>query len=180
MVDPRLFQALSDRTRLDILSLLAGGTINVSRIVAHLGCAQPAVSRHLRVLREASLISDRRKGKEVEYSIKPAALKAAAAYLADIIEPVRSRAGARKPQHVGPAATPKSRHAEPVSPSKPAASRASGRGPRKARDSGEEARRRARRAGRQASRAPARDFAPEEAEFKVKPKPKSGLDDFLL
>ena len=81
MVDAKLFQALSDSTRLDILSLLAAGPINVSRIVAHLGCAQPAVSRHLRVLRETSLIGDRRKGKEVEYSINPEAVATAIAYL---------------------------------------------------------------------------------------------------
>ena len=81
MIDAKLFQALSDSTRLDILSLLAAGPINVSRIVAHLGCAQPAVSRHLRVLRETSLIGDRRKGKEVEYSINPEAVATAIAYL---------------------------------------------------------------------------------------------------
>ena len=85
MVDARLFQALSDSTRLDILALLARGTINVSRIVAHLGCAQPAVSRHLRVLREARLITHKRKGKEVEYSISPGALAAAVAYLGDLV-----------------------------------------------------------------------------------------------
>src|SRR5512137_3187761 len=84
MVDARLFQALSDSTRLNILALLARGTINVSGMVAHLGCAQPAVSRHLRVLREAALIADRRKGKEVEYSLRPEALAAAAEHLEEL------------------------------------------------------------------------------------------------
>jgi DNA-binding transcriptional ArsR family regulator len=81
MVDPRLFQALSDATRLEILSVLAAGPINVSKIVAHVGCAQPAVSRHLRVLREVSLIHDRRRGKEVEYSINGRVLLAAVEHL---------------------------------------------------------------------------------------------------
>ncbi len=98
MVDARLFQALSDRTRLEILSLLGKGAINVSGIVAYLGCAQPAVSRHLRVLREASLICDKRKGKEVEYSIIPGAFRAAAAYLENLSGNVR---GERRPESGG-------------------------------------------------------------------------------
>ena len=99
MIDAKLFQALSDSTRLDILSLLAAGPINVSRIVAHLGCAQPAVSRHLRVLRETSLIGDRRKGKEVEYSINPEAVATAIAYLQGLSAGPAGKksAGARRP-----------------------------------------------------------------------------------
>ena len=119
MVDAKLFQALSDSTRLDILSLLAAGPINVSRIVAHLGCAQPAVSRHLRVLRETSLIGDRRKGKEVEYSINPDAVATAIAYLKGlstagtptkpgIMAAGKKSAGARRPgaSGAGRVATP--------------------------------------------------------------------------
>jgi DNA-binding transcriptional ArsR family regulator len=84
MGEARVFQALSDRTRLEILSVLAAGTVNVSTIVARLGCSQPAVSRHLRVLREASLIRGARKGKEVEYSIVPEAIRSAAKRLGSL------------------------------------------------------------------------------------------------
>ncbi|MFZ1947304.1 MAG: metalloregulator ArsR/SmtB family transcription factor [bacterium] len=109
MVDARLFQALSDRTRLEILSVLGSGPINVSGIVAQLGCAQPAVSRHLRVLREASLIKGRRLGKQIVYSIEADALAEAARYLGGFAlgetgaeprvpgQPSGPRAAARKP-----------------------------------------------------------------------------------
>jgi ArsR family transcriptional regulator len=81
MVEARLFQALSDPTRLRILTLLAHEPINVSGMVERLGCAQPAVSRHLRVLRDVALIQDRRMGKEVEYSLNHDQLAEAAGYL---------------------------------------------------------------------------------------------------
>jgi DNA-binding transcriptional ArsR family regulator len=81
MVDARTFQALSDPTRLKILSLLGGGSMNVTAMVEKLGCTQPAVSRHLKVLKQAGLIVDSRHGKWIEYSSNPAAVAEAAAYL---------------------------------------------------------------------------------------------------
>jgi DNA-binding transcriptional ArsR family regulator len=81
MVDARTFQALSDPTRLKILSLLGGGSMNVTAMVEKLDVTQPAVSRHLKVLREAGLIVDARNGKWVEYSSNPPAVAEAAEYL---------------------------------------------------------------------------------------------------
>ena len=81
MVDARTFQALSDPTRLKILSLLGGGSMNVTAMVEKLDCTQPAVSRHLKVLREAGLIVDARRGKWIEYSSNPHAVAEAAEYL---------------------------------------------------------------------------------------------------
>jgi len=81
MVDARTFQALSDPTRLKILSLLGGGSMNVSAMVEKLDCTQPAVSRHLKVLREAGLIVDSRHGKWIEYSGNPSRVDEAAEYL---------------------------------------------------------------------------------------------------
>jgi DNA-binding transcriptional ArsR family regulator len=204
MVDARLFQALSDRTRLEILSLLGKGAINVSGIVAYLGCAQPAVSRHLRVLREASLICDKRKGKEVEYSIIPGAFRAAAAYLENLSGNVR---GERRPESGGDrvvevverkAETRAERAAEHKAAR--AAERKAGRGVElKAQLKAE--RRGQRGMGRKPSgrvsqkplrpakaekpevSAPsdfAADFASKEADFVVAPRKESGMDDFLL
>ncbi len=81
MVDARTFQALSDPTRLKILSLLGGGSMNVSAMVEKLDCTQPAVSRHLKVLKEAGLIVDARRGKWIEYSSNPSTVAEAAEYL---------------------------------------------------------------------------------------------------
>jgi ArsR family transcriptional regulator len=81
MVDARTFQALSDPTRLKILSLLGGGSMNVTAMVEKLDCTQPAVSRHLKVLREAGLIVDARHGKWIEYSGNPSTVGEVAEYL---------------------------------------------------------------------------------------------------
>lgn len=81
MVDARTFQALSDPTRLKILSLLGGGSMNVSAMVEKLDCTQPAVSRHLKVLKEAGLIVDARRGKWIEYSSNTSTVAEAAEYL---------------------------------------------------------------------------------------------------
>lgn len=103
MADARLFQALSDPTRLKIMSLLAGGPMNVSGMVARLGCAQPAVSRHLRVLRDVALIRDERKGKEVEYSVNLAQLGDAAGYLGGLVEAAETAAAEVSAAATGPA-----------------------------------------------------------------------------
>ena len=64
-----IFKALSDETRLRILKLLENGELCVCDIVAALDMIQPKVSFHLGVLKEVSLIKDRRQGKWIHYSI---------------------------------------------------------------------------------------------------------------
>lgn len=61
------FAALADRTRLRLLSLMAGGEICVCFFVEVLGTNQPKISRHLAYLRRAGLVSDRKDGKWVHY-----------------------------------------------------------------------------------------------------------------
>src|ERR671933_1426956 len=70
----RLFHALSDETRLGILEMLRGGERCVCELQADLGAAQSRLSFHLRVLREAGLVADRREGRWSYYSIAPEAL----------------------------------------------------------------------------------------------------------
>ena len=57
------FRAISDPTRRAILDLLAGRDLAVKEIVAEFGVSQPAVSKHLRILREARLVRQRREGR---------------------------------------------------------------------------------------------------------------------
>ena len=75
-----IFDVIADRTRRDILRLLldrssAGerGT-SVSHIVTELGASQPTVSKHLKVLREAHLVSVREEGQHRYYSLSAAPL----------------------------------------------------------------------------------------------------------
>ncbi|MCR2826237.1 ArsR/SmtB family transcription factor [Microbacterium sp. zg.Y909] len=78
-----IFDVIADGTRRDILQLLLsrsangerGGT-SVSRIVQDLGVSQPTVSKHLKVLREAGLVSVREEGQHRYYSLLTAPLDA--------------------------------------------------------------------------------------------------------
>jgi len=65
----RFFQALGDPTRLALLRELRAGERNVGELVAALGCPQPKVSRHLKVLKEAGLVRDQRDGRNVAYAL---------------------------------------------------------------------------------------------------------------
>lgn len=76
-----IFDVIADGTRRDILQLLLrrssegdAGT-SVSQIVSELGISQPTVSKHLKVLREAELVSVREDGQRRFYSIEVAPLE---------------------------------------------------------------------------------------------------------
>jgi ArsR family transcriptional regulator len=62
-------QALADPTRIMLLYLLADGPKNVGELGAVLDLNQPTVSRHLKVLRERSMVSAERLGTTVIYSL---------------------------------------------------------------------------------------------------------------
>ncbi|HXX79967.1 MAG TPA: metalloregulator ArsR/SmtB family transcription factor [Thermodesulfovibrionales bacterium] len=64
-----IFKALSDETRLRILKLLEDGELCVCDIVAALDMVQPKVSFHLKILKDAGLLRDRKQGKWVHYTI---------------------------------------------------------------------------------------------------------------
>ncbi|MBI2406842.1 MAG: helix-turn-helix transcriptional regulator [Gemmatimonadetes bacterium] len=69
-----LFHALSDATRLSILEMLRDGERCVCDLQDELDAAQSRLSFHLRVLKEAGLVTDRREGRWAHYSIVPGAL----------------------------------------------------------------------------------------------------------
>ncbi len=65
----RLFKALGDETRLKIVALLAHGELCVCHIQEALALSQPAVSRHLSVLRAAGVVEPHRAGTWVYYRL---------------------------------------------------------------------------------------------------------------
>jgi ArsR family transcriptional regulator len=67
-----MFRAFSDRTRLRLLNLLRGGEACVCDLVDVLGVPQPKVSRHLAYLRRAGLVTSRKDGYWMHYSLAPA------------------------------------------------------------------------------------------------------------
>lgn len=77
---PDIFGVIADATRRDILQLLLerhqqAEEISVSEIVAQLEFSQPTVSKHLKVLREAELVTVREEGQHRFYSLDPAPLE---------------------------------------------------------------------------------------------------------
>jgi ArsR family transcriptional regulator, arsenate/arsenite/antimonite-responsive transcriptional repressor len=68
----KILTAIADPVRLDILEFLRGGEKCVCKIVPHLNLAQPIVSRHLRILREAGLVRCRKDGTKRLYSVADA------------------------------------------------------------------------------------------------------------
>ena len=74
----RLFHALSDETRLGILECLRSCERCVCELTDHLEAAQSRLSFHLRVLKEAGLVSDRREGRWMYYTLDRQALEEAA------------------------------------------------------------------------------------------------------
>jgi len=73
LADP--FRAISDPTRRAILDLLAAGERTASELGAPFPISQPALSQHLRVLRDAGLVRSRKEGRLRVYAVAPEPLR---------------------------------------------------------------------------------------------------------
>ena len=82
-----LFHALSDETRLEIVELLRKGERCVCELTDTLDAAQSRLSFHLRVLRDAGIVRDRKDGRWVYYDLDP-----------DAFEELQSLVAAMKPR----------------------------------------------------------------------------------
>jgi DNA-binding transcriptional ArsR family regulator len=70
-----LFRTLADPTRRAIFERLCReGETTVGNLTAKSGVSQPAVSKHLGILRQAGLVRDRHQGRQTHYSAQPGAL----------------------------------------------------------------------------------------------------------
>ena len=86
----RCGHALSDETRLAILDCLRGGEECVCNLTGALDSAQSRLSFHLKVLKDAGLVRDRRDGRWIHYSIDPAGLDAVRDFI-DRLDPRRRK-----------------------------------------------------------------------------------------
>ena len=85
------FEALGDANRREILRLLSGGDKPVAEIAAAMTISRPAVSRHLRLLKDAGMVAEQARGTQRIYHLQEQGLHAVRAYLED----VWGQAGAR-------------------------------------------------------------------------------------
>ena len=81
MAYQRVLDALGDPTRRAVLELLRSGPRSVGALAEGLPVSRPAVSQHLRVLKEAGLVVDRQEGNRRIYEVVPESLREVAAYL---------------------------------------------------------------------------------------------------
>ncbi|MGZ8661155.1 MAG: ArsR/SmtB family transcription factor [Actinomycetota bacterium] len=77
----RVFDAMGDPTRRQVLELLRDGERAVVELAAELPVSRPAVSQHLRVLKGAGLVTERRKGTRHLYRVDPEGLAILRTYL---------------------------------------------------------------------------------------------------
>ncbi|WP_319523855.1 metalloregulator ArsR/SmtB family transcription factor [uncultured Desulfosarcina sp.] len=70
----RQLKALADENRLKIIQMFINGDLCVGALARHLGISKPAVSQHLRVLREAGLVKGEKRGYWTHYRVEPEAM----------------------------------------------------------------------------------------------------------
>src|ERR687895_1724929 len=76
-----VYRAISDPTRRRVLDLLAAGDHTVAELNAPFPISQPAMSRHLRVLRRAGLVHERRQSRNRIYSLNAQPLRSVAEWV---------------------------------------------------------------------------------------------------
>ncbi|OAM76374.1 ArsR/SmtB family transcription factor [Devosia elaeis] len=76
-----LYSALADTTRCRIIEILADGPIPVHRLADSFTISRPAISRHLRVLKEAGLVAEVKKGRENLYAFRARKLNKALGWI---------------------------------------------------------------------------------------------------
>jgi DNA-binding transcriptional ArsR family regulator len=75
------FQALADPTRRAVLDMLRHGSQPAGQIARAFPISRPAISKHLRLLRQAHLVQERREGRHRFYQLNPEPLKAVDSWL---------------------------------------------------------------------------------------------------
>ncbi|XAS66798.1 metalloregulator ArsR/SmtB family transcription factor [Micrococcaceae bacterium Sec5.7] len=81
MVTDDVFAVIAEATRRDILVSLRAGDKAVGELVEELEASQPTISKHLKVLREADLVSMRAQGQKRYYALNPKPLAGIASWL---------------------------------------------------------------------------------------------------
>ena len=89
------FHALSDETRLDIVERLLGGERCVCELTDALDAAQSRLSFHLKTLKDAGLVTDRREGRWVHYTLNRETLGEVEEFIASLVRATRAPRVAR-------------------------------------------------------------------------------------
>lgn len=103
----RAYSALADPTRREILRLLREGDMVAGELAGRFEISWPSVSRHLRVLETAGLVSSTRRGGNIIYSLQTSVLQDIATEVADMARvgspgPASSSAASSRPSRARP------------------------------------------------------------------------------
>lgn len=82
-----VYKALGDPTRLGIVELLVGKEICVCEIAEAFNKSQPAISHHLKILKQAGLLNEQREGKWIMYSLDAAIAEELTQFTAGLVSP---------------------------------------------------------------------------------------------
>jgi len=74
------FRAVADPTRRAVLEYLLGRPHGVNELAEHFDVSRPAISKHLRILKDARVVRERREGRNRIYELNPAGLNALREY----------------------------------------------------------------------------------------------------
>jgi DNA-binding transcriptional ArsR family regulator len=101
----RVFRALADETRRDILRLLRDGALTSGDIATRFDSSWPTISRHLALLRDAGLVVTERRGQEIRYELNTSVFQDVIQHLIEWTRPTVQAAGRARQSH-------RSRHQE--------------------------------------------------------------------
>jgi DNA-binding transcriptional ArsR family regulator len=98
-----VFEAVAQPKRREILRLLAAGELSAGQIASHFDVTQPAISQHLKVLKEVGLVNERREGTRRLLSVRPEGLLELDSFLAEVLPPslARLKAAAEREERRG-------------------------------------------------------------------------------
>jgi ArsR family transcriptional regulator, repressor of sdpIR and other operons len=91
-----VFKALSDPTRREILRLLSRGEKTAGELASKFDMTKPSMSHHFAVLKDAELISSRRDGQQIWYSLNTTVAQDAIAWVMDLVERSSGKRSKRK------------------------------------------------------------------------------------
>ncbi|WP_062735051.1 ArsR/SmtB family transcription factor [Kocuria turfanensis] len=99
-----VFAVIADKTRRGILTVLKDGERPVGDLVAELGVSQPTVSKHLKILREAGMVSMEAQGQRRLYAVRPEPLAEVTHWIHEVTGDAVQQRAAPEPTAPEPAA----------------------------------------------------------------------------
>ena len=89
MTENRVFKALADPTRREILTLLGSGEMTAGDLAVRFGTSWPTLSHHFNVLREAGLVRSRRDGQQIWYALNTTVVQDVMRWAMNVVKDAR-------------------------------------------------------------------------------------------